>query len=254
MKSYHAIRQWNHWTQAFLGVELLEIEKRLLSKLLLQSYSKHAVLIGVPGQNSLLQNSSTSSQLLITPLRSKKDNNIQFIEGDWNELPFYSGSVDLVILPHSLEHIDNPHQALAEACRIVKPEGSIIIFGFNPYSLWGMQALLEKKKGSDNIAGGGNFLSANLLKKWLTLADFELVKHRSLLFRPPIANPKTFQNLRVIEWIGEKFFLPLGGVYMLMAKAKVIPLTPIRLHWKQQLAGMSVTLAGPTIRVINEKN
>lgn len=40
----------------------------------------------------------------------------------------------------------------------------------------------------------------------------------------------------------------LGGVYMLMAKAKVIPLMPIKLHWKQQLSGVPASVPGRTLR------
>ena len=58
---------------------------------------------------------------------------------------WHRGSIDLVILPHILECIDNPRQLLAEACRIIKPEGHIIICGFNPHSLWGLKKIMGKK-------------------------------------------------------------------------------------------------------------
>lgn len=247
-KSYRAIRQWDHWISQLLGSELLEAEGSFLSKLLTKFYGKHAVLIGVPAQYSLLQSSEVSSHLLITPLNHQQKD-AQCIEGDWNELPILSGSVDLVILPHALEHVDNPHQVLSEACRIVKPEGCIVILGFNPYSFWGLQALFDRMRSGGTSVGFGNFVPVSKVKKWLTLADFELSEQKTLLFRPPLAYRAIFQKLRLFEWIGEKMCLPFGGVYMLKAKAKVIPLTPIRMHWKQQLAGIQIIpRPRPTVR------
>ena len=247
VKSYRAIQQWNRWLSHFLGGELLLAENKLLLNLTEHCYGKHTVLVGVPKQNSLLEKGQIPDRILVTPF-VLHDKNIRYVEGDWNELPISTGSVDLVVLPHSLEYVDNPRQVLAEACRIVKPEGSIVIFGFNPHSLWGLQGSWNKINSRDAYSGKGNFLSTSTVKQWLALADFELLKQRSLLFRPPIDQPKIFQKLKFMEWIGDKCILPFGGVYALMAKAKVIPLTPIRLNWKQQLAGAKLTIPGPSIR------
>lgn len=247
VKSYRAIQQWNRWLGNFLGGELLQAENSLLQNLIEHCYGKHSVLIGVPNQYVLLKKGQIPDRILVTPF-VLHDKNIRYVEGDWNELPISSGSVDLVVIPHSLEYVDNPRQVLSEACRIVKPEGSIIIFGFNPLSLWGLKGSWDKINGHDGFTGKGNFLSTSMIKQWLALADFELLKQQSLLFRPPVNHPKLFQHLKFMEWVGDKCALPFGGVYALMAKAKVVPLTPIRLYWKQQLAGTKLTIPGPSIR------
>jgi SAM-dependent methyltransferase len=247
VKSYRAIQQWNHWLNDFLGFALLEAENRLLLKFLEHYYGKHAVLIGVPNQYSLLQSNQILDRVLLSPI-AIHDKTTRSIEGDWNELPISSGSVDLVVLPHSLEYVDNPRQVLSEACRIVKPEGALVIFGFNPYSFWGLQGTWDKLRGHTPWIGKRACLSANLIKKWLALADFELLKQKALLFRPPLQHKKIFQKLKMMEWIGDKCYLPFGGAYVLMAKAKVVPLTPIRLYWKQQLAGIKLTIPGSTMR------
>src|SRR6266849_5806521 len=53
------------------------------------------------------------------------------------QLPLASQSSDLLALPHVLEFIAKPHAILREAERVLMPEGSIVISGFNPLSLWG---------------------------------------------------------------------------------------------------------------------
>lgn len=245
-KTHRAIQQWDQWLNQFLGNCLLAAEQQFLPSLLTDCYGKYALLIGVPKQASLLKLSSFSCQMLVSPIINKNKTN-RFIEGDFYELPIASASMDLVLLAHTLEYIDNPRQVLAEACRVVKPEGYIIVFGFNPYSLWGLKKSLTKEQ---TIPWSGNFIPASTVKKWLLLADFELVKQDRLLFRPPLQHHNSlYQKLKLLEWLGSKFRIPFGGVYMLMAKAKVIPLTPIKLHWKQQLTGVQVSIpGGPLVR------
>lgn len=233
--SHRSLQQWNHWLTQPLGGRLLEAEKNMLPSLLNQYYGKHAMLIGVPNQTPLITQNHMAHQMVLSPLIDKT-HSLRLIESELYELPVASSSIDLVLLPHTLEHIDNPHKLLSEACRIVKMEGLIIIFGFNPFSLWGVKKKLNPPK---KIPWLGNFLSAGLVKKWLALADFELIKQDK--------NPGLYKQSRFMEWLGRKFWGSFGGVYLLIAQAKGIPLTPIKMHWKQQLSGVKATFTGPNM-------
>ena len=244
-KTYRAIHQWDHWLQHFLGHSVLEAERALLFPLLEQRYGKHTLLIGSPRQQMLLKASVMPSQVLLSPLMNKCHDH-HYIEGDFHELPIASGSIDLVILPHTLEHLDNPQRLLTEACRIIKPDGHIIIFGFNPYSLWGLKKRWMKSK---NMPWAGNFLKANTIKKWLTFAEFQLAKQSMLLFSPPTSHANVYRKFKYFEWIGRKFLSSFGGAYMLMAQSKSIPITPIKMRWQQQLSGMRTGIPRPTIRI-----
>lgn len=232
---YRALQQWDHWlAQQFLGHRLLESEEQLLSRVLNHHFGKHALLIGVPQQYSLLHMTHLPCHALITPFIGSHQT-MNCIEGDLHELPILTGTIDLVIIPHTLQFIDNPRQLLFEACRIVKPEGLLVIVGFNPYSAWGLKKLwATHHKGPWN----SNFIRASTIKNWLQLADFKMEQHSSTLFTPPISHPSTYKKLHFLENIGKKCFPKSGGVYLLLARAKVIPLTPIKLKWKQQLSGI----------------
>jgi len=232
-KNYRSIQQWNHWLSQSLGHLLIQAEQEVLIKLLDSYFGKHGLFVGVPAQEKLFHSTVTAQSILLTPLLVKHQH-YKIIESDFYELPIRSGSVELVVLPHTLEHITNPQKLLSEACRIVKPEGHIIILGFNPLSLWG-------RKFKSILPGK--------VRKWLSLEDFELVRHENFLFRPPTQKKNLFHNLRFLETVGQKFLKPFGGVYVLIAKAKVIPLTPIRLRWKQHLSGLGVpSMMGPSMR------
>jgi len=160
-----------------------------------------------------------------------------YIEGDFHDLPILTGSMDLVLLPHTLEFIDHPRQLLAEVCRIIKPEGLMIVSGFNPYSSWGLRKMFS---GKSSLPPVGSDINAGKIINWLKLADFALEQQTSLLFAPPINRPQLYQKLQFLEKVG-KWFPLLGGVYIIVARAKTIPLTPIRLKWKQQLGSIRIS-------------
>jgi len=232
----HTLQHWNQWlSQSFLGKKLLETEAGQFSHLLKQHYGKHAVLLGVPHQYDLLATTKIPCHSLITPLTCK-ENKPGYIEGNFQELPLLSGSVDLVLLPHTQEFTDNPRQFLSEACRIIKPEGLIAITGFNPVSPWGLRKFMTRNK--KDMPWAANFISAQKMVNWLRLSDFVLEKQEYTLFTPPINHSGFYHRLSFLEKFGISL---LGGAYLLIARAKVIPLTPIRLKWKQQLSSIRMT-------------
>jgi len=244
---YRTLQHWQLWlAHHFLGGSLLEAEQQLLSRLLSNHFGKHAVLLGVPQQYALLKENHLPCHALLTPLIHQEKNS-NYIEGDFHDLPILTGSMDLVLLPHTLEFIEHPRQLLSEACRIIKPEGLIIICGFNPYSLWGRKAVWAKHK---IVPSAEHFFHVGQIKRWLQLADFALEEQKFLMFRPPLTHPGMYQKLHFLETIGPTIFPFLGGVYVLLARAKVIPLTPIRLKWKQQLSGIRIssTISGHIAR------
>lgn len=235
---YRTLQQWNQWlTQQYLGSALLETEQQVLSDLLDRHVGKHALLIGVPAQQNLLTPDKAACQTLISPVHHDKQTS--YIEADLHDLPIFSGSIDLALLPHTLEHVDNPRQLLSEVCRVIKPEGLIVIFGFNPYSVWGLRKKIV-----------GNLIQRQHIKNWLKLADFALEKQSSFLYRPPINSENIYSKLAWLERVGGIFSPLLAGAYVIVARAKVIPLTPIRLKWKQNLsnARVSSTIPGSIAR------
>ena len=54
-------------------------------------------------------------------------------------LPFAAASLDLLLLPHTLELSLDPHATLREVERVLVPEGRVVISGLNPASLWGLR-------------------------------------------------------------------------------------------------------------------
>lgn len=230
---YRTLQHWNQWlSHQFLGSALLEAEQRVLTGLLDRHYGKHALLIGVPGQSALLTARSAACQTLMSPIHHSKQT--AYIEADFHDLPLLTGSIDLVLLPHTLEFVDNPRQLLSEACRIVKPEGLIVIVGFNPYGVWRLRKKIV-----------GSLIQRQHIKNWLKLAEFALEKQSSFLYRPPVDSAGIYQKMAFLERVGGLLYPLLAGAYVVVARAKVIPLTPIRLKWKQNLSNIRVSTTIP---------
>jgi ubiquinone/menaquinone biosynthesis C-methylase UbiE/biotin operon repressor len=53
--------------------------------------------------------------------------NVEFLQGDMEELPIESGSVELAFFSQSLHHALHPARALAEAHRVLQPGGRVVV-------------------------------------------------------------------------------------------------------------------------------
>src|SRR5437660_1300540 len=100
-------------------------------------------------------------------------------------LPLESQSIDLLALPHVLEFSAQPHAILREAERVLMPEGSIVISGFNPLSLWGAARALRRERRQ--VPWCGRFIGLLRLKDWLALLGFELTGGRFGCYAPPFS-------------------------------------------------------------------
>lgn len=59
--------------------------------------------------------------------RRRRRTNIQWKRGELEKLPLKDASVDVALLSQALHHADDPSKALAEALRIVRPGGRVLL-------------------------------------------------------------------------------------------------------------------------------
>lgn len=221
------------WYSTGLGQSIVENLENRLSESLRDVFGYQGLLVGnfEPERDLLVYAGLHRKLTLDAPGRSAD------INADALQLPIASDTMKLVVLWHTLDFCDNPHQALREADRILMEDGQLIIIGFNPVSAFGVRHLLTgwRRKSPWH----GRFYSRWRLKDWLSVLDYRVLRSEASFIRPPFNSERLLRRLEGMErlqpWLGG-----LGGVYILQARKQTIPMTLSRRQWRRQRSGMSV--------------
>jgi len=145
-------------------------------------------------------------------------------------LPFASDSIDAILLPHTLELVQDPYAVLREAERVLCAEGCLLIFGFNPWSGWGARRvfghLIRRPPFPPQTR---RLLAERRLRDWMALLDFEVAEVSGYLGSLPIAGR---QRRKSDDPTLDPPFRPrtalTAGGYLLKARKRVQTLTLVR--------------------------
>ncbi|MDM0118253.1 class I SAM-dependent methyltransferase [Variovorax arabinosiphilus] len=170
---------------------------------------------------------------------------------DFAALPFSANSLDLVVLPHTLELSPDPHATLREVERVLVPEGRVVICGLNPASLWGMRqrrARLYQRLGFGELflPEAGDFIGYWRLRDWLRLLSFEVESGRFGAYRPAVRSDAWLERCRWFDRAGERWWPIFGAVYFLVAVKRVRGMRLLSADWRRasQRASAPVPIAG----------
>lgn len=213
------------WFVSPQGHYVMTCEQAFFDHAVTDIFGFNAVQIGLP-QHNLLRGSRIPLHI-----RAGKETGVEL----WMEsveLPFETGSIDLMLLPHVLEFNAHPHQILREVERVMLPQGNLLITGFNPHSLWGMRRWLGHKT---EFPWCGNFISVPRLKDWLALLGFELAEVRFSCYAPPFNSPALLKRSQFFEPAGDRWWEVGGGVYLIKAIKRVPGMRLIKPKWNGRL-------------------
>ncbi len=221
------------WYQTRLGRRLAGIEQAALEAQLGNCFGYHLLQVGdLPGLDA-----GSATRI---PHRLVLDHGGMARAGlrAWPQaLPLAGDSVDVVVLAHTLEFSTDPHGVLREADRILVPEGHLAILCFSPTSLWGLTRLGQHALSRrPHVPWCGHFFTQRRLRDWLALLGFEPLGAERLFFRPPLAHERLMTAIEPLERWGRRFWPWLGGAYLLLARKRVIALTPVRPRWRPHRA------------------
>jgi SAM-dependent methyltransferase len=148
---------------------------------------------------------------------------------EYDALPFPDNSIDLVVMPHTLELARDPHRTLREVERVLRPEGRVVIAGFNPASLWGL-----RQRGGHMLRGAGlgrssplylpragEFIGYWRLRDWLRLLRFEVEGGRFGCYKPPLSSQRWLDRFAWMDRLGDRWWPVLGSVYAVTAVKRV---------------------------------
>lgn len=237
-------RVMRQWYEQGLGNLLLQQERREIASLLPNLFGYHLLQVGYLGGCDLLAQSPIRHCLAISAdLGAPRE--LVGLYALPGALPVASDSVDVVILPHTLELDVDPHQVLREADRVLIPEGHVVVLGFNPWSLWGVRRFVAGWRG--DTPWRRRFLRPTRVKDWLGLLGFDIVETRNFFYRPPFHNERLMTRLQFVETLGSRAWPWAGGAYVIVARKRVSTLTPIRPRWRRPRL-VTPELAGSTHR------
>ncbi|MGX1199111.1 metalloregulator ArsR/SmtB family transcription factor [Parvibaculum sp. MBR-TMA-1.3b-4.2] len=119
-------------------------------------------------------------------------------QGDLYDLPVQDNTVDLVTLHMVLHYLDEPGAAIAEAARVMKPGGRLLIADFAPHDL----DFLREKHQHRRLG-----FSEEEVADWLSEAGLSLKEVRRL---PPETENKKDDDakLTVLIWVADKAETP----------------------------------------------
>jgi SAM-dependent methyltransferase len=91
--------------------------------------------------------------------------NVAFVPGDLHQLPFPDDRFDQVLLFHVLVYADDPARAIAEAARVLRPGGDLVVTTLAPH---------EHRETTDEYGHVHGGLSAKKVHGWLAAASLEV--------------------------------------------------------------------------------
>lgn len=164
------------------------------------------------------------------------------LRAEFEALPFPAASLDLVVLPHTLECAQDAHQTLREVERVLVPEGRVVLLGFNPASLLGLQQraapLCDRLVASPcALPVDGELIGWRRLRDWLRLLGFEPEVGRFGCYGPPLGSDRLLERAAWLEHTGARWWPVLGSVYLLQAVKRVRAMRLVGPAWKRRRAG-----------------
>ncbi|MGH8672249.1 MAG: class I SAM-dependent methyltransferase [Burkholderiales bacterium] len=216
----------NLWFASPLGRYLLDKEQAYFDEVVADIFGYNAVQLGMP-EFDLLRASRI-------PYCFKAANAPTVtLYADGHALPIAGQSVYLVLIPHVLEFSTQPHQILREAERVLRPEGQLIISGFNPLSLWGLCGVFQRSKAE--FPWSGKFITLLRIKDWLALLGLEVTAGKLYCYAPPFKREKWLRRFQFMEAAGDRWWGLAGGVYFVTATKRVRGMRLIVPAWDKPL-------------------
>ncbi|WP_273203581.1 class I SAM-dependent methyltransferase [Marinobacter subterrani] len=220
---------FERWFQTPLGRALLADQRRFVDAELQHLTGARQLHVGVSHRLPLATGTDFTQRIMTTPRwNSHIPEGVAVCDGD--ELAFPGDSMDLVVLHHTADFSPFPHEVIREAARVLRGEGTMVLIGFNPLSLWGIRKLLSR---SHEGPWGGRFLLRGRMEDWLHLLGFNVEASVTRFFRTPLQRSGRKAVSRIDRRLSAKRLLPVGAYYCILAKKRVPARLPRRPVWRK---------------------
>jgi SAM-dependent methyltransferase len=215
-----------NWFDGPLGGRVLREEGVLAQAALEDVFGFELLQVGGWGPaRHLLDGARTQHTTLLAPDRAPGVS----LCAPLTALPFASDSIDAILLPHTLELVEDPYAVLREAERVLCAEGCLLICGFNPWSGWGVRRLFAQYfRRPPFPPHTRRLLAERRLRDWVALLDFEVADVYGYLGALPIAGGQHKLDGASGEAQYRRRPALTAGGYLLKARKRVQTLTMVR--------------------------
>lgn len=213
------------------GRYLLAWEQNCLDEAVADLFGYHALQVGLPLLEGLRANRmpyrwSAWGAADGVLMQAMQQDGLPDLHAEAVALPFPAASLDLVVLPHTLELSLEPHAALREVERVLVPEGRVVICGLNPASLWALRqrrARLYQRLGRGRLylPDMGEFIGYGRLRDWLRLLSFEVEVAHFGCYRPAVRSPQWLERWAWMDQLGPRWWPIFGSAYFVVATKRV---------------------------------
>lgn len=224
------------WFETPPGRYLLGWERAAFDEAVADIFGYHALQLGLPELDTLAANRMPHKWLAVREPHAQAAAR-PALQCDFGALPFEENSIDLVVLPHSLElHLD-PHTTLREVGRVLVPEGKVVVCCLNPASLWGLRqrrAHLYQRLGLGELflPDAGEFIGYRRLRDWLRLLGFEVESSSFGCWRPAFTTEHWLERYEWMDRAGSRWWPIFGAVYFIVAVKRVRGMKLIGPAWR----------------------
>ncbi|MFD2166610.1 methyltransferase domain-containing protein [Thalassotalea euphylliae] len=232
MKSALAYREPSSpqsWSELPMGETILTAVNQAIEPWTHKFFGYHLLKIGALSGAIDCHQSPIKHQVTISHCREKSA-----VIADIDDLPMLEHSVDVCLLGHAMEFSVDPHHVLREASRVLIPNGYIVLTGYNPISFAGLNKLVPYRR--NQIPWKEQFFTPMRIKDWLELMGFEILEDKRMLYSTLASSQnKSSSNGKVMQiWqrFASNYLSSIGSVYVIVAKKRVHPLTPIKPKWR----------------------
>ncbi len=207
-----------HWFETPIGTVYRQAESALLSQKLSENFRSEVLQLDFIGWEDEFHQAMRFAHYTILDSSLVGKTKYTRVAGAAEDLPIDTHSIDIVIMPHTLEFEENPHQVLREVNRVLKPEGIILLMGFNPWAFWHLPRFFPKAKGK--TPWNGRFISRYRVLDWLKLLNFDIEVSKGCCLFPLLKREQKQKKQSYLQKVVALIpFIP--AAYFIMAVKRV---------------------------------
>lgn len=232
------------WYRTPSGKRLHQQERQLIEASIVNLFGYYFVQLGCPVDTAWLEASRIQDKIVIDASSARCPSNqaaehsktsIHWVCADLDYLPLAREAADVILLPHTLETVQDPYYLLRQADTALMPEGYLVLSGFNPFACGVIKSRLGKEQAPFREA---NLVRSQRVVEWLEVLgyDIEAIHYSTISCYTGTSRAGARQGWRILERVERglgRLGLQFGNVYCIVARKRVDAPRMVGLSWKK---------------------